>query len=230
MRLFIAVLSFLGLLQAVPAVAQDGPVVIELYTSQGCSSCPPADALLHDLAARDDVIALALHVDYWDYLGWKDDFGRPENTARQHGYARAFRAATVYTPQMIFNGQDDAVGSRAMQVMDLLQAHQRRGNPVDVSLTRQGERVIINAEADARGDYIVQLVRYMPEQTVDVRRGENAGKVLSYANIVTSWDAISRWDGRAPLALDAAAPGSAPIVVIVQQNGHGSIVGAAELR
>ncbi len=230
MRLFIAVLSFMGLLQATQAIAQNGPVVIELYTSQGCSSCPPADALLHDLAARDDVIALALHVDYWDYLGWKDDFGRPENTARQHSYARAFRAATVYTPQMIFNGQDDAVGSRTMQVMDLLQAHQRRGNPVDVSLTRRGERVIINAEADARGDYIVQLVRYTPEQTVDVRRGENAGKVLSYANIVTSWDAISRWDGRAPLALDAAAPGNAPIVVIVQQNGHGPIVGAAELR
>lgn len=230
MRLFIAVLSFLGLFQASQAIAQDGPVVIELYTSQGCSSCPPADAMLHELAARDDVIALALHVDYWDYLGWKDEFGRPENTERQHAYARSFRATTVYTPQMVFNGQDDVVGSRAMQVMDLLQAHQRRGNSVEVTLARRGERVIINADADARGDYVVQLVRYIPEQTVDVRRGENAGKTLSYANIVTSWDYISRWDGRAPLALDAAAPGDAPIVVIVQQRGYGPILGAAELR
>ena len=230
MRHLIAVLSLLGFVQATQVSAQNSPVVIELYTSQGCSSCPPADAMLHDLAARDNVIALALHVDYWDYLGWKDEFGSPENTARQHAYARSFNATTVYTPQMVFNGQDDVVGSRAMQVMDMLQAHQNRGNPVDVSLTRQGERVIINASTRTRGDYVVQLVRYIPEQTVDVRRGENAGKTLSYAHVVTSWDNIHRWDGRAPLALDAPAPGSAPIVVLVQQRGHGAIVGAAELR
>ena len=87
MRYLLSVLSFVGLVQATQVSAQDGPVVIELYTSQGCSSCPPADAMLHDLAKRDDVIALAMHVDYCDYIGWKDVFGRPENTARQHAYA-----------------------------------------------------------------------------------------------------------------------------------------------
>ena len=230
MRYFLAVLSFFGLFHTTQAIAQDGPVVIELYTSQGCSSCPPADAMLHDLAKRDDVIALALHVDYWDYIGWKDVFANPDYTARQHAYARAANATTVYTPQMVIGGVDHVIGSRPVQVMDAVQAHSRRGNPIDVSLTRRGDRVTINARAERRGDYVVQLVRYTPEQTVSIRRGENAGRDLTYANIVTSWDVINRWDGRSALALDAPAAGDSPIVVIVQQSTNGPILGAAELR
>ncbi len=230
MRQIIALLAFLGFFQATAATAQNSPVVVELYTSQGCSSCPPADAILHDLAKRDDVIALALHVDYWDYLGWKDEFADPRFTNRQHGYAQAFHARNVYTPQMIFNGKEHVVGSRTMQVMDTLMAHQQQAQPVQVSLRRNGDRVIINAQSSQRGDYVVQMARYTPQETVDVRRGENAGRTLSYANIVTSLEAISRWDGRAPLALDAPAPGGAPVVVIVQQTGFGPIVGAAQLR
>ncbi len=230
MRYLIAVLSFLGFFQATAAMAQNGPVVVELFTSQGCSSCPPADAMLHDLAKRDDVIALALHVDYWDYIGWKDVFGRPENTLRQHAYAQAARATTVYTPQMIIGGIDHVVGSRPMQVMDSVQAQVRRGNPVSVSLARSGTSLQINALASVRGDYVVQLIRYTPEETVAIRRGENAGRTLSYANIVKSWDVIGRWDGRAALALAASAAGPDAVVVIVQQAGHGPIVGAAQLR
>ncbi|WP_296433080.1 DUF1223 domain-containing protein [Yoonia sp.] len=230
MRYLIAVLSFLGFLQATTLMAQNGPVVVELFTSQGCSSCPPADAMLHDLAKRDDVIALALHVDYWDYIGWKDVFGRPENTRRQHGYAQAARATTVYTPQMVIGGVDHVVGSRPMQVMDAVQAQARRGNPVNVTLTRSGDAIQINATAISRGDYIVQLVRFTPEETVAIRRGENAGRTFSYANIVKSWDVIGRWDGLTALTLNAAAVGSDGVVVIVQQNGHGPIAGAAKLR
>ncbi len=230
MRAFLAVLSFLGLVQAPAAIAQEGPVVVELYTSQGCSSCPPADAMLHDLAERDDVIALALHVDYWDYIGWKDVFGRPENTQRQHAYARAANATTVYTPQMVFNGEDHVVGSRAMQVMDALQAHIARGQVFDVDLTRSGNLVTATAAAGPRGEYVVQLVRYTPKATVDIRRGENAGRTLSYANIVTAWDVIDRWDGRQPLQVTAEVSGDDAIVVLLQQSTSGPIVGAAQLR
>ncbi len=230
MRYLIAVLSFLGFFQATSVMAQNGPVVVELFTSQGCSSCPPADAMLHDLAARDDIIALALHVDYWDYIGWKDVFGRPENTRRQHGYAQAARATTVYTPQMVIGGVDHVVGSRPMQVMNAVQAQARRGNTVNVTLTRNGDAVQINATTATRGDYVVQLVRFTPEETVAIRRGENAGNSYSYANIVKSWDVIGRWDGRAALSLDATAAGSDGVVVIVQQDGYGPIAGAAELK
>jgi len=230
MRHFLAALTFLGFFAAVPATAQNGPTVVELYTSQGCSSCPPADAMLHDLAKRDDVIALALHVDYWDYIGWKDSFGRPENTARQHAYARAANATTVYTPQMVIGGQDHVIGSRPMQVMDTIQAHNSQPNPVDVALTRRGDRLTIDAQTRQRGQYTVQLVRYVPEETVAIRRGENAGRDLSYANIVTAWDVLDRWDGRDRLQLEATVTGTEPVVVIVQRSTNGPIVGAAVLR
>ena len=230
MRAFLAALTFLGLVQAPMALAENGPVVVELYTSQGCSSCPPADSMLHDLAARSDVIALALHVDYWDYIGWKDSFGRAENTQRQHAYARAARATTVYTPQMVFNGQEHIVGSRAMQVMDALQSQLARGQEFDVQLTRSGNRVSVRAAPGQYGDYVVQLVRYMPQATVDIRRGENAGRTITYVNIVTAWDEIGRWDGRTPLNIAATISGEDAVVAIVQHAGHGPIVGAAQLR
>lgn len=230
MRHFFAVLAFLGLLHPVQASAQSGPVVIELYTSQGCSSCPPADAMLHDLAKRDDVIALALHVDYWDYIGWVDMFANPQFTARQHAYARAANSATVYTPQMVIGGVDHVIGSRPVQVMETVQAHSRAANPVAVSLTRSGDNVQINAQPGGDGDYVVQLVRYTPQETVEIRRGENAGRNLSYANIVRSWETIGQWDGRSAFSMVAQAPGAEPVVVIVQHASNGPIVGAAQLR
>ena len=230
MRILIAVLSLFGFLQTSSAFAQNGPTVVELYTSQGCSSCPPADAMLHDLAKRDDVIALALHVDYWDYLGWQDSFGRPENTLRQHAYARAANATTVYTPQMVIGGVAHVVGSRPMQVMNALDEMGREANPVEGSLTRAGNTLRINANSRTRGDYVIQLVRFSPKETVDIRRGENAGRTISYANIVKSWDVIARWDGRSALNMQTDASGDDSVAVIVQRSTSGPIVGAAQLR
>ena len=212
------------------ARAENGPVVIELYTSQGCSSCPPADAMLHDLAKRSDVIALALHVDYWDYIGWKDSFGRPENTQRQHAYARAAEATMVYTPQMVIGGVDHVIGSRPMQVMDVLQAHLDQGAKVVVAADRRGGALRITAPSTQRGAYIVQVARFIPEETVEIRRGENAGRALSYANILTDLDVVAEWDGASRLDLDVDISGSLPGAVIVQVAGHGAIVGAAYIR
>ncbi|WP_019953879.1 DUF1223 domain-containing protein [Yoonia vestfoldensis] len=230
MRLLLAAIGLAGLFHASQVVAQDNPVVVELYTSQGCSSCPPADDILRELAKRDDVIALALHVDYWDYLGWVDVFGKPEHTARQQAYARAAQATMIYTPQMIVGGIDHMVGSRPMQVMDSLQAHANQPSVFDVNLVRSGDMVTITADPGAVGEYDVQLVRYLPLETVDIRRGENAGNEIDYANVVTSWIVLAQWDGQMSLDITVPAEGPDAVVAIIQQAGHGAIVGAARLR
>lgn len=213
------------------ASAQNNPVVIELYTSQGCSSCPPADALLHKLAARDDVIALALHVDYWDYIGWKDEFADPAFTKRQKAYARAAGHRTVYTPQMIIGGVDHVIGNRPMEVADTIQAHKAQPARIVVDLARSGDGLVINARAlnDGSERLLVQLVRFTPKQTVDIRRGENAGKTLSYANVVHSWQALETWNTRRPLELKVSSVGSGPMAVIIQRQGHKQILAAAKL-
>ncbi|NSX55464.1 DUF1223 domain-containing protein [Parasulfitobacter algicola] len=210
--------------------ADTTPVVVELYTSQGCSSCPPADKLLHELAARENVIALALHVDYWDYIGWKDRFADPMHTKRQKAYAHAAGSRTVYTPQMIIGGVDHVVGTRPMQVADMLQKHAAQNLPVQISLTRRGNIVRIEALSSVANPMIVQLVRYSPLETVEIKRGENAGRTLSYANVVTSWEKIDNWSGQEPFRKSIEAHGSSPVVVIIQKDGHGAIYGAAQLK
>ena len=109
-----------GFLALAPLEGARADVVVELYTSQGCSSCPPADALLEQLAARDDVIALSLHVDYWDYLGWQDAFANPAFTKRQRGYAARAGSSMIYTPQMVIGGRDHIVGTKGMELSDLI--------------------------------------------------------------------------------------------------------------
>ncbi len=231
MRIFLSSIAVLGALSATAAFAQDNKVVVELYTSQGCSSCPPADALLADLVGRDDVIPLALHVDYWDYLGWKDEFGSRDFTARQHGYARAANVETVYTPQMVIAGTDHVIGSKAMAVMDHIAAQRAQTAQVGLNAVRDGQYIKISATPHAAGlgAMVVQLVHYHPEETVAIRRGENAGKSISYVNIVTSWQVIGRWDGTSPLAMNAAVEGSGPAVIVIQKDQFGPILAAVDL-
>ncbi len=231
-RIAAAVGLWLGLAVTGFAQTADNPVVVELYTSQGCSSCPPADAILGDLASRDDVIALALHVDYWDYIGWKDVFGDPAHTARQKSYARVAGARSIYTPQMVVGGMDHLVGVKPVELADLIAAHGRRDAPVRLNITREGNTVAIHAEAlRALPDgAIVQLVRYRPEATVAIERGENAGSRITYHNIVESWDQIAKWSGAAPLDVSERIAGDEPVVVIVQEPGPGAILAATRLR
>lgn len=232
MRALIAGALFaLGL--TVPGAADaDEPVVIELFTSQGCSSCPPADAMILELAKRDDVIPLALHVDYWDYIGWKDSFARPAHTERQKAYARAAGHRTVFTPQIIVDGIDHMVGNKPMQLAQLIDAHGDRPRTVGMELERHGASVRIRAEALTAlpEGMIVHVVRYLPQETVSIKRGENAGRTITYANIVTEWQAVARWDGATPLEIEADAPGPLPVVALVQAPGHGAILGAAQTR
>lgn len=211
---------------------REGPVVVELFTSQGCSSCPPADVMLGELARRDDVIALALHVDYWDYIGWADTFASPAMTQRQHGYAHAAGSTVVYTPQIIVGGQDHVVGVRPMAVAELIQAHRDLPDPVTVALTRESDGVQLRAQAHMpppRPAMVVQVVTYSPHEEVAIERGERAGTVANHYNVVTSWQVVGEWDGSAPFSARLTPQGNAPIVIIVQQVGQGPILGAARL-
>lgn len=213
-------------------VAQaDNYVVVELFTSQGCSSCPPADSLLGELAARDDVIALAWHVDYWDYLGWKDEFANPNYTLRQRAYARAKRERTIYTPQMVVGGLDHAIGSRPMKVADLIRKHSEVSQPVDVGLKRNGDRVEITATAKrAVPNAVVQVVTFIPKAEVQVKRGENAGRKLKYHNVVSALVTVGTWSGEREYSTSVSVAEDAPVAVLVQAEGAGPILGAMLLR
>jgi hypothetical protein len=240
------------------AALRPSPVVLELYTSQGCVSCPPADRMLATLIDRDDVIPLALHVDYWDYIGWADPFADPEYGERQKRYARRHGHSTIYTPQVVINGVDIMEGFRVMQVMDAIEAHRRVDPVATLTLTRGPDgMVLIEAEAleaptsmvvsraesrsaaalsaamedvpDA-GGLVVQLVRYMPRAMTEITAGENAGLTADYVNIVTSWETVGTWDLRVPLQMSVMVQGESPAVVLIQEAGQGAIVAAGQLR
>ena len=213
------------------AAEERGPVVVELYTSQGCSSCPPADALLHDLAKRDDVIALALHVDYWDYIGWKDVFGNPAHAERQRDYAAAAGKRMVYTPQMVIGGKDHVVGTKPMQIADLIMSHSQAPDPIKVTVSRDGKMLKIATTGTGRvGPVDVHVVRYSERETVRITRGENRGRTLTYANVVRAFDTIGNWSRGDALDITAEISGDLPVAVLVQEPGQGAILGAAALR
>jgi len=233
MRFWGWILSVFMMASATQVAAQQGenPVVVELFSSQGCSSCPPADRMLARLAQRDDVIALALHVDYWDYIGWKDSFAQPAFTARQKGYAYAAGQRSVYTPQIVVNGLDHVMGANSMDVMDRIRAHQDQRSPVAVRLSRASGSLLVEADAAKPvGSMEVFLVRYRPSASVRVARGENAGRTLDYANVVTEWSLLGRWPGDGPLRMSVVLRGDNPAVVLIQKPDHGPIVAAASLR
>ncbi len=233
MRVLASIFALWGLV--LPAFGQSSasPVVVELYTSQGCSSCPPADALLHRLAAQDDVLALALHVDYWDYIGWKDKFARPEHTRRQKGYAHAGGRRMIYTPQMIIMGQQAVAGSDAMEIAAAIGEHQAQARPVELTADRDGDRLSIHLNPKAAlgsRKMLVQIVRFQPERSVNITRGELAGRNFTYANVVEDWHVAAEWDGKDELTLSHTLTGPAPAAVLVQEVGYGRILAAARVE
>ena len=237
MRQIVSAACGLGFSLALPQLAlgqnaSETGVVVELYTSQGCSSCPPADALMEDLVKQPGVIALSLHVDYWDYIGWQDTFGNARFTARQKAYAHAAGEKMIYTPQIIVAGGERLVGNEGEAVAGAVQRGAGRPGDVALSLTREGEKVRIDAHSarPLSAPVRVQLVRYLPQQTVEIAGGENAGQIVTYSNIVTDWQIVGEWAGQEPLALTVPAAGSEPVVVILQNDGPASIVAAARLR
>ncbi len=233
MRHFAIVAGVLWLAALAPAFAQSKPVVVvELYTSQGCSSCPPADEFMGELVQNPQVIALALHVDYWDYIGWKDQFAHSAFTDRQKAYARAIGSRAIYTPQMIVNGQNRVEGNDPAAVNAYVSDHLSQPGDVTLSLQRDGDRLVIRAVAAAPlpAPVDVQLVRYNPQETATIERGENAGLTATYYNIVTEWQMLGDWSGDEPFEAETIVTGTDPVVVIIQKPGHDAIIAAARLE
>jgi len=214
-------------------VTDSSPVVIELYTSQGCSSCPPADEYLGELAARRDVLALAFHVDYWNYIGWEDPFSSPEATARQRAYARLMNLRAVYTPQMVIDGATHEVGSHRAAVASAIKAAAALPKASLVLMNDgAGYKVMIGDGAGAMAALAepatVWLVEYDRELVTDVQRGENAGKMLTAYNVVRTFRAIGEWNGAATeIALPPAETDAEACAVIVQAGPVGPVYAAA---
>jgi len=215
---------------AAAAAADPRPAVVELFTSQGCNSCPPADALLGELVARRDVLALAYHVDYWDQLGWRDRFGLPQSVQRQSQYARRLGLASVYTPQLLIDGRVDVLGSDRSRVLKLLDTP-RSGAPLIARL--QGHELVVEAGAVAgAAPCDVLVVSYLPEATTPIGRGENSGRTLREFNIVRSIGTLGTWRAT-PAAwrveLNSFPAASSFVAVLLQEQATGAIVGATTL-
>ena len=213
------------------------PIVVELYTSEGCSSCPPADALMGELAQRQYLLPLSFHVDYWDYIGWKDRFGDAKFTRRQYAYAAAQGNSMVYTPQMIVAGAIDVVGSDRKAVEKALKTAYTRNAMYRVQVMREDDGTVVAQfpEAPIGVPATVWLVTYQKSAESHVQAGENAGKKLLTYNVVRSLQKIGMWTGAATeieLNLDAAAKASSPdaCAIIANQAEHGPIVAAAGFK
>jgi hypothetical protein len=203
------------------------PVVVELYQSQGCSSCPPADHNVNALADRPDVLALSFSVTYWDRLGWKDTFAKDAFTARQYDYAKGFKRNSVATPQVVINGRSDLVGNNRAQ----LDAAIAKAAPLPGPTVTFAAGKVTIAAAPATGEADVWLVRYDPRiQQVAVRRGENAGKTLPHRNIVRELVRLGSWTGKpASFVLPAAADPNLKTAILVQTRVGGPILAAAKV-
>ncbi len=218
------------------AWAQNAPIkgVVELFTSQSCSSCPPAEKALGEIIKRGDVIGLAFHVDYWNYLDWKDTFSSADFTKRQYDYATSFGTSQVYTPQMIVNGLESVKAGSPNAVFSKMDELQKSALPVAVSASVEGNHLNIDA-GNGTGEANLVLAIFDAKESIDVLRGENAGVTIVNHNAVTSVRTVGMWKGsRMSIELPAKeylrekGYGCAVLLQRQTKNGTpGEIIGAA---
>jgi hypothetical protein len=220
-------LALLALLLSAGATAQ--PVVVELFTSQGCSSCPPADLFLGELARRPGIIALAYHVDYWDELGWKDRYSIPQATQRQQGYVRRLAKSGPFTPQIVVSGDTSLVGSDRAAVERAIAGDR---DALAIILSKAGDNLQIQFAEAWREPMDVYVATYLNHATDKIAGGENARRTLQHFNVVRSFKRLGTWNGKpqrmtvplASLPRDANAA-----AVILQRKNQGAVAGAATL-
>lgn len=234
--LILAAGLLLATLAAVPAHAGERLTVVELFTSQGCPLCPPADAFLGELTKRDDVLALSFHVGYWDYIGWPDPFAKPAYTKRQEKYLDRFGLPYVFTPQAVVDGRMQASGNRQESILRHIKAagEVERGR-IDVELTRisagQVRIRIPMTDAVYRGEAEIILLRYDEKTETVVTQGENSGKKLVNYNVVRIMRPVADWNGE-PVDLvqrlvELESSGGDFCAVLIQERAQGRILGAA---
>jgi len=217
-----AVLIALSLVGLGAAGAQErlrtrAATVLELFTSQGCASCPAADALLSELAGREDVIALAYHVDYWDYVGWPDTFGSAANTARQRAYSSAWGGKRIFTPQLVINGASHSVGSRREEVE--YKIGQAAPLALPIALSVEDGMLSISAEGQAGLEHaMVWLVTYRDHADIAIPRGENAGKTMTYTHIVTGRQLLGMWEPGSGASLKL------PLSQVLEDHSNGAVI------
>ena len=239
----IAGVASLGLLGAVGSTAQSAgvrpvrlsatttePVVVELFTAQGCSGCPAANQVVEGLAEEPGVIALTYAVDYWDYLGWPDTFAKPEFAQRQRAYQAAMRLRNVYTPQVVIDGRRQVSGAEGEAVQTAVDEEAaRRVYPPQVQFRETGDAVGVGSGRAPSSGADVWAVTYRPGlQTVAVAGGDNRGRAVRHVNVVRSLTRLGEWTGR-PILLDLpeAADPADKVVVMVQSRGDRRILSAA---
>lgn len=232
-----ALAATVALFPVLTSAAADRPrAVIELFTSQGCSSCPAADKVLGDYAVKGDVLALSYHVDYWNYLGWKDTFSKAEFTERQQRYAQSFDRRGVYTPQVVVNGRDHVVGSRKRDIENLISTYATDGNDLSVPVNTEinGDNLRVTTEA-ATGNATLWIVYFDKRKNVKIERGENKGRSITYHNVVRDVSMLGmmkqgKLDVTLPLA-EMKRKGYDACALLLQQttlaDTPGPIVGAA---
>jgi hypothetical protein len=212
---------------APPVAAAERPVVVELFTSQGCSSCPPANAYLNNLSReRRDVLPLAFHVTYWDRLGWKDPFSLEAATERQDRYGRRFGDGS-YTPEIVVDGATSHVGSHRQDVGSAIERAEKEGRTAaTLKVTRDDGRVLIEVSSGS-GSGRVLLIGFDHEHRTAIGRGENSGRTLDEANVVRSIRSVGNWSG-APLRISEKFPEGQDVAVVLEAS-DGRVVGAARL-
>ncbi|PHQ67056.1 MAG: DUF1223 domain-containing protein [Sneathiella sp.] len=225
-------------LMAAPAMvlaqsAHQPSSVVELYTSQGCSSCPPADRFLGELVQDKDILGLTFAVTYWDYIGWKDTFGSKDNDLRQVGYKQEFGSRYVYTPQMVIDGKDHKVGSDRSGVRSLIENSAGHAQQLPLTWTFSDNKLEVQLPA-GEGEATIWLADIDRSNDVDIGRGENTGHKITYHNVVRKLRSLGNWNGNAKtIVLDLAemrAMGRDGCALIIQKTGQGPIIAALNVE
>ena len=223
----VALCSAAGIASVAVAADAQHPTVVELFQSQGCSSCPPANANAIALSDRPDLLVLSFGVTYWDQLGWKDTFASPRYTERQWDYARALHHTEVWTPQVVVNGRADVVGVQRDELEALIRREDR--GAAGPAITAEGDHVSVGPGAARRAAEVL-LVRYDPNvEQVAIQRGENGGRTLPHKNVVRDLVRLGEWSGAAMSYRLPPSPAGLKAALLVQDGPGGAILAAAKL-